>query len=159
MQRLNLSPLPCTSTAEDVRPAVTGHEGFVDEAVVRKLLAGPEESRQQGRSGALALAADEMDFAGWSLAQAPPARRAAPPEIGHKASVDSQDIGHRWWFAGLAGAVTTLLLSGGFLLLFTPTPTADPLTLIRKPDAAAGEPVKSRLPKIAPLWARLARQP
>jgi hypothetical protein len=65
MQQLDLSPLPCVFPSENPRHAPNAGLGFVDEAVVLALLTGTVGSRFVQDIGSLALAADEMDYAGW----------------------------------------------------------------------------------------------
>lgn len=65
MQQLDLSPLPCAFPSENPRHAPNAGLGFVDEAVVLELLTGNVGSRLIQDIESLALAADEMDYAGW----------------------------------------------------------------------------------------------
>ncbi len=125
MNSLPLSPLPSFRTDDDARSHLMEMErdGFVDEAVVTALMAGPRPPRNSGFPEDLALAADDLDFAGWRLAPAPRTRGAeVPPQvidaIVRRASpplepgLGSPHLGgHRWWLAGLAGALSTLLFS------------------------------------------------
>lgn len=71
MTRLDLKPLPCAITPEPPRSDLTGGLGFVDDAVVLALLGGGPASRAIRDFRTLALAADEMDYACWSLAAVP----------------------------------------------------------------------------------------
>jgi hypothetical protein len=105
-------------------------EGFVDEAVVQALISGPRQWRSTACHEDLALAADDLDFAGWQLPATPPpraaeipsqvidasTRRAAPPVLEESGIGEPHHGSHRWWLAGLAGAFSTMLFS---LLLLT----------------------------------------
>jgi hypothetical protein len=64
MSQLDLSPLPSASPEETGRPSIHPVPGYVDDAAVLALLTGNVGSRLQPGFGALALAADEMDYAG-----------------------------------------------------------------------------------------------
>lgn len=107
-------------------------EGFVDESAVLALLSGPTHLRTSSYPEDLALAADDLDFAGWQLpisapvvrpAEFPPQvidaivrRRATPPSL-DEPGIGSPHFGsHRWWLAGMAGVFSTLLFT---LLLIT----------------------------------------
>ncbi len=65
MQHLDLSPLPCAVPPENSRHSVNVGLGFVDDAVVLALLSGAAGSRFPQNIASLAMAADEMDYAGW----------------------------------------------------------------------------------------------
>lgn len=65
MQHLDLSPLPCAVPSENSRHSVKVGLGFVDDAVVLALLTGNVGFRFHQCIESLALAADEMDYAGW----------------------------------------------------------------------------------------------
>ncbi len=65
MQHLDLSPLPCAAPTENPRSILNACLGFVDDAVVLALLTGAAGSRFPQNIESLALAADEMDYAGW----------------------------------------------------------------------------------------------
>lgn len=151
MARLNLSPLPCLRAAEVSSMSEAERDGFVDDSVVLALVAGPAMTRPPADPKDLALAADDLDFAGWRLpsalpAQAPAAtplpmqaaaRRAAPPEIEEPVLGAPHCGNHRWWLAGLAEALSTLLFSA---LLFSLSSREGPI-----PEAfsAIGFPAKS----------------
>jgi hypothetical protein len=104
----------------------------VDDTVAIALVAGPVGLRGVPHPEDLALAADDLDFAGWRLSSRPfsgmqmesaalvPAaeRRATPPPM-EEPGLGAPHCGkHRWWLAGLAGTMSTLLFS---LLLLTLT--------------------------------------
>jgi hypothetical protein len=74
MNRLNLSPLPCVRLSEDHRTASPCEHlpGFVDDSVIMAILKAPGISRSTRDDAALALSADELDFAGWNAASALP---------------------------------------------------------------------------------------
>lgn len=119
-------------------------EGFVDDEVVLALVAGKREDRALTDSKDLALAVDE-DFAGWYLEMSSfshprqvaqssvEIRRAAAPELEPGLGEPHQGA-HRWWIAGFAGALCTLLFSA---LLFSLSNQAggDPegISIIRVP--------------------------
>lgn len=168
MNRLNLSPLPCARLSEETRSPSAEHQGFVDDAVVLALLTGPMESRPHEDLGTLALAANEMDFAGWRLPVGQPvqatqttARRPVPPEVEESITAPYHDR-HRWWLAGLAGAMSTLLVSA-LLLPFSPlvSPSSgDRLILIRNPANSQALPqMKSETLRIAPQLTRISQDP
>ena len=116
----------------------------MDDEVVPALVAGKREDRALTDSKDLALAVDE-DFAGWYLemsrfshprqvAQSSvEIRRAAAPELEPGLGEPHQGA-HRWWIAGFAGALCTLLFSA---LLFSLSNQAggDPegISIIRVP--------------------------
>ena len=123
MNLLNLRPLPSALPDESFGGLQKERDGFVDDAVVFSLLAGSSAPRQLGKIHEnLALPADDLDFAGWCLSSAPPVRateivraRPAPPVIDESGIGVPHQGSHRWWLAGMAGALSTLLIS--FLLL------------------------------------------
>ncbi|MDP3849959.1 MAG: hypothetical protein Q8Q59_05600 [Luteolibacter sp.] len=125
MTRLNLTPLPCERFHGESTPPSHDRDGFVDDAVVRALITGPVQPRPQGFCKDLALLADDIDFAGWRLPGERPApsdegnpRRAAPPAMEEPGIGDAHRGSHRWWLAGMAGAMSTLVISA---LLFSLT--------------------------------------
>ena len=67
MSQLDLSPLPSAFPEENDCPSTPADPGYVDDAAVLALLTGTIGSRFHPGVGALALAADEMDYAGWPL--------------------------------------------------------------------------------------------
>lgn len=125
MNPLRLSPLPCLRSDEGSAVSATERDGFVDEAVVLALVAGSPVSRRISPPADLVLAADDMDFAGWYLPSSPAARpsgtvsfpleaasrRPAEPVLDEPGIGESHRGSHRWWLAGLAGAISTLLIS------------------------------------------------
>ena len=112
--------------SEDDSPSLQMERvGFVDEEVVSALVTGPQSSRSVPYPDDLILSVDDMDFAGWQLgvsspfrgAEVPPrvidaiVRRAAPP-VATEPGLGAPHLGsHRWWLAGLAGALSTMLFS------------------------------------------------
>ena len=128
MEPLTLSPLPILRTEDESGLRMIEREGFVDEALVSALMLGPlSTSRQSPHPADLALAADDLDFAGWQLSPQPrrieipaedekPLRRPAPPRVEEPGLGSPHSGSHRWWLAGLAGILSTMLFS---LLLVT----------------------------------------
>jgi hypothetical protein len=165
MNRLNLSPLPCARLSEETQSPSAEHQGFVDDAVVLALLTGPTESRPHENFETLALAADETDFAGWRLpfgqaAQTTQitARRPAPPEFEESIGEPRRNR-HRWWLAGFAGAISTLLVSA-LLLPLSPSVTSssgESFTIIR--NSANSPQMMSNKPRIAPELTRISQDP
>jgi len=121
MKSLPISALPSLRTEEPASERIMERDGFVDDSVVLAMLAGPGMARQNIVPQDLALSADDMDFAGWCLSAALPAhatrapmettRRPAPPEFDEPGLSEPHQGSHRWWLAGLAGALSTLLFS------------------------------------------------
>ncbi len=127
MTRLPLNPLPSVRFDQDSSVPVVEREGFVDDAVVLALVAGPPSAqRPLPQAAALALAADDMDFAGWCLPSAShpqsfalgpsplptSTQRPAPPAQEEPGLGEPhQGNRHRWWLAGLAGGISSLLFS------------------------------------------------
>ena len=144
MTPLHLSPFPSLRTDEIPGTRITEREGFVDDEVVMALVAGPATQRNTPISAELALAVDDMDFAGWCLTPAPPVSRDKPtpqfsspvvsqpqsrpaPPIQNEPGLDAPHSGsHRWWLAGLAGALSTLLFSLLLLSLSSRPISEDP---------------------------------
>ncbi|MEO5913587.1 MAG: hypothetical protein ABIS50_05110 [Luteolibacter sp.] len=125
MNSLRLSPLPSIRNEEDCPSLQMEREGFVDEAVVAALVSGPRSTRSVAYPEDLVLAVDDMDYAGWQLSPATPfrgaevppqvidaiVRRASPPVI-DEPGIGAPHLGsHRWWLAGLAGVLSTMLFS------------------------------------------------
>lgn len=132
MKSLRLSQLPSVRMNDESGALQMEREGFVDESAVLALLSGPTHLRTSSYPEDLALAADDLDFAGWQLpisapvvrpAEFPPQvidaivrRRATPPSL-DEPGIGSPHFGsHRWWLAGMAGVFSTLLFT---LLLIT----------------------------------------
>src|SRR5688572_16268192 len=119
MQPLQLTPLPTVRTESEAGSLQMEREGFVDELAIAAMTAPARITRSMAKPSDLALAADEMDFAGWSLspfdragirtAAAP--RRATPPVIAEPGLGEPHSGSHRWWLAGLAGIFSTMLFS------------------------------------------------
>jgi hypothetical protein len=140
MQPLKLSPLPCALPAEDNPAVMRGECGFVDEAVVRALMAGPVFSpRVENERLGVVAKANALDFAGWCLTtpavvEVIPAspRRPSPPVLSDRAPGEPYRGPHPGWLAGMAGATCSLLVAGLWLQL---TPQAsrqsEPITRIR----------------------------
>jgi hypothetical protein len=130
MNPLRLSALPSIRANDDSGSLQMEREGFVDDAVVMALISGPMQWRSTACHEDLALAADDLDFAGWQLPTTPLARaveippkgadacirRATPPVVEEPGIGQPHHGSHRWWLAGLAGALSTMLFS---LLLLT----------------------------------------
>ena len=121
MKSLPISALPSLRTEEPTGERIMERDGFVDDSVVLALVAGPNAFRQNAVPEDLALSSDDMDFAGWCLSEALPlhatrapleiTRRAALPELDEPGLGEPHHGSHRWWLAGLAGALSTLLFS------------------------------------------------
>lgn len=125
MNRLKLTVLPSNRADSDMDSSVMEREGFVDDAVVLALVAGPVQPRVLADQRDLILPADDMDFAGWSLSTALPLRsiqgptpfserldrQPALPTLEEPGLGSPHQGNHRWWLAGLAGALSTLLFS------------------------------------------------
>lgn len=132
MNSLRLSPLPSIRPSDESGSRSMEKEGFVDEAVVMALITETHPGRSVAYPEDLALAADDLDFAGWQLpatqaarpraAEIPPhvinaiVRRAAPPLLAESGIGPPHRGTHRWWLAGLAGVLSTMLFT---LLLLT----------------------------------------
>lgn len=142
MKPLSLSLMPSPLAGDAVGSPALGTGGFVDDEAAMELIAGPRARTGRIVPDELVLPADESDFAGWNLtpppsvgrnveapmrnrADAREVRRAEPP------SFDEPGIGqphrgeHRWWIAGLAGALSTILFS---VLLFSLSSRSVPLS-------------------------------
>lgn len=125
MNPLRLSPLPVLRAEDEAGSLLMEREGFVDEAIVAAMVFGPTStSRQVPHPQDLALAADDLDFAGWKLSSPPPVRmvetkshsevprrRPAPPVIEEPGLGVPHSGSHRWWLAGLAGVLSTMLFA------------------------------------------------
>lgn len=121
MKSLPISALPSLRTEEPTGERIMERDGFVDDSVVLAIVAGPNTCRQNSVPADLALSADDMDFAGWCLSESLPlhatraplesSRRPALPELEEPGLGEPHHGSHRWWLAGLAGALSTLLFS------------------------------------------------
>jgi hypothetical protein len=119
MQPLKLSPLPCAIPAEQTPSAIRGECGFVDDGVVRALMAGPVFSpRLEYGRPAVAPKGTVLDFAGWSLPRPAatvvvPASEGRPdPPVLTEPGLGEPHCGpHRWWLAGMAGATCSVLFA------------------------------------------------
>lgn len=161
MIHLDLRPIP-RFDSEDVALSNDEDEcGFVDDEVAMALVAGPRISQHTIQSGDVALAAD-LDFAGWCLssslppASLPPAteppaarttdwpnRRPNPPSLAKFSISESHGGGHRWWLAGLAGALSAMLILLLWLsIVLRNDPERDEASFMRlqNPPAPALEP-------------------
>jgi hypothetical protein len=151
MTPLPLAPLPTTRNEEESASWQNGQVGFVDDAVVARLLSPARSPRVESCPEDLVLAADDLDFAGWQLAPStnaspfrgteditdvPPLsfRRATPPAISEPGIGAPHHGNHRWWMAGLAGAFCTLLFTL-LLLILSSRPDSKPATVPRPPAA------------------------
>lgn len=159
MNRIKLSILPSLRTNEQSGMPIMERDGFVDESVVLALVAGPTVTRQIVDSGELVLSADDMDFAGWRLSRELPEhatravsfpsgtshRRPALPVLGEPGLGEPHHGSHRWWLAGLAGALSTMLFS---LLLLTLSSrddsNTDRISIIKMPPSGSE---KETMPK------------
>ena len=119
MQPLKLSPLPSAMPVEETPSAIRGECGFVDEAVVRALMAGPVFTPVlQNERAKAAAKGTALDFAGWSLPTPAVAavipentRRPSPPVLAESGLDEPHRGPHRWWLAGMAGATCSLLFT------------------------------------------------
>ncbi len=108
MQPLPLSPLPSAIPAEEDPHVICGECDFVDEAVVRALMAGPivAMQRENARPDSTATG-NALDFAGWCLprpaAGSTGSRRPSPPELNDSGSGQVHRGTPRGWLAGVAG--------------------------------------------------------
>jgi hypothetical protein len=127
MQPLKLSPLPCAIPPEEIPSTIRSECGFVDEAVVRALMAGPVFSpRLECERPEVAVKGTALDFAGWSLPTTPMAavapentRRPTPPVLAEPGLGEPHRGPHRWWLAGMAGATCSFLFAMLILHLTT----------------------------------------
>lgn len=129
MKPLFLTPLPVHRADDQSSMLLMEREGFVDEAVVTALVTGSHLGRSVADPDDLALAADDLDFAGWRIsksvpvrsAEVPPqvidaiVRRTLPPVTGEPRRGSSRSPGSRWWVAGVLSASP---FSTGVLALF-----------------------------------------
>ena len=124
MTPLRLSPLPSLRSDAPSESLLMEREGFVDEAVVKAIMSGQLTNRSVISPEFLALSSDDTDFAGWQLsptlrvitdADGGISRRASPPCLApfiEEPGIGQPHLGaHRWWLAGLAGLLSTLLFS------------------------------------------------
>lgn len=86
-----------------------GEAGFVDEAVVRRIAAGPRWAQMR-------VITPGEDFAGWDLSGAEstefngqPLRTNDTPNHG-EGDWGATDRNHHWWMAGLAGATLAVVV-------------------------------------------------
>lgn len=127
MQPLKLSPLPCAIPAEENPSVIRDECGFVDEAIVRALMAGPGFSPQfENRFLESTPGGNALDFAGWCLPTPAAAaiipestRRPSPPVLTEPAWVKPHLGPHRGWLAGMAGATCSLLFAALLIQLTT----------------------------------------
>jgi len=123
MQPLPLSPLPSAIPAEENPHVMRGDCDFVDEAVVRALMAGPIVStpRQNARPD-VAASGNALDFAGWCLprpsAGTAGTRRPSPPVLNDPGPGQAHRGTPRGWPAFVAGATFGSL--SAMLLLHLP---------------------------------------
>lgn len=162
MNSLRLSPFPAMRSENDCPSLQMEREGFVDEAVVSALVTGPQSSRSQPYPDDLILSVDDMDFAGWQLAPSTPFRgaevppqvieaivRRATPPVAIEPGLGAPHMGsHRWWLAGLAGALSTMLFSV-LLLSLSSRPGQQFETLLPFKVASHSKPVAVEKPETA----------
>lgn len=152
MNSLGLSPLPSTRTEDTTGSFIMERDGFVDEAVVSAMVTAPlRTSRNQPLHADLALCAD--DFAGWqfpvalarvALESTNPAleniaRRATAPAPEEDGLGTAHQGSHRWWLAGLAGVLSTMLFS--LLLISLSNRTATETNDLSTREIQRGAPV------------------
>jgi hypothetical protein len=170
MNPLHLSPLPILRAEDQSDSLMFERQGFVDEAAVSALMSGEIfHTRQPAFHEDLALAADDLDFAGWRFSQPlafPPVakpenadstiRRPAPPVIQEPGLGMPHSGSHRWWLAGLAGALSTMLFS--LLLLNLSTRPGTHLEVFfnpAKPTVPSAPAQKSVTPEVTAEWTNL----
>ena len=176
MKPLELTLMPCPRSGDGENSAERNSHSFVDDEVVMALVNGPVSRRAQGSRDDLALVADECDFAGWNLGGVvPPVTRAASSTPQEKAddacrrratppSWDEPGIGephrgeHRWWVAGLVGALSTILFSAVLFSLSTrAVPLSEELIFIRPADRPTPQPAAAEVrPKEGPALTGIA---
>lgn len=159
MKTLRLRPLPSIRSRDESSSLTMEREGFVDEAAVMALITGSPPGRSTAYPEDLALAADDLDFAGWQLpapqtarpqaAEIPArvansiTRRATPPLIAESGIGTPHHGTHRWWLAGLAGVLSTMLFTLLLLTLsFRPGESFGPT--LPPAGATASQPMLSR---------------
>lgn len=163
MTTLPLSPLPCMRDDAAERGKMPLEDGFVDDSVVLALAAGAGRRSLEDRVSWI-LRADDTDFAGWGCVPtvltpkaAPDVRRAAAPELAELGIGEPHHGRHRWWLAGIAGAVTALLASALLLTLAARQKVEErELTIIRPAPAAPLPAAKPEAPRAAPELTGLA---
>ncbi len=141
MNPLCLRPLPSCRYDDPSDSLMMEREGFVDESVVTAIMCGSRSARTMAYPDDLALAADDLDFAGWRFDPKPPraaevppqvidavVRRASPPVVSAGGTRPSSQSGRCRWLAGLAGVFSTLLVAGGLHLF-----SRDPEVSLRSP--------------------------
>lgn len=131
MSSINLSPLPSHRAGDESEALKMEREGFVDDAVVLALVNSPRHFRSNAYPADLALAADDLDFAGWQISPSVPVRapevppqvisaivrRASPPTLEKPETSTPCELSRSGWVAGLVGILSTLLFSGLFATL------------------------------------------
>jgi hypothetical protein len=138
MQPLRVSQLPFVRPEGESKSSVMEREGFVDEDVVKVMVARPQGSRHVGQQSDLVLSAEDLDFAGWSFPTTAATREpqaltvprifdelakeaASPKPLNFaRARPTEPETNHRWWLAGLAGVVTTVGFSLILIKLIAP---------------------------------------
>ena len=123
MKPLCLNPFPTRRANDESAVNLIEREGFVDEAVVTALLRESHLGRSIAYPDDLALAADDLDFAGWSLPKPLPTRSAeVPPQVIDaiirratfpRATRELRRHSPRPWLIGIA-----LLLIAALIVLF-----------------------------------------
>ncbi|MFT4175951.1 MAG: hypothetical protein QM627_04785 [Luteolibacter sp.] len=89
MNPLNLNPLPTARDEENRASRPPQEHGFIDDAVIHSLLAGPAATRSRSNQQDLALSADDNDFAGWQFPA--PASTVLPASAPVRASALAAD--------------------------------------------------------------------
>lgn len=157
MDPLKLNPLPRFRSEAESPALQMEREGFVDEAVVSAMIARtPYVKRSVAYPEDLALAADDHDFAGWSLPSAIPLREKAVPSRApssvfhpapqHAVAEPEEDQPHRanllWWLAGLACLLSAIFFCSVLFSFFSPSEVpsikkgAPPTPAIQKEEAS-----------------------
>lgn len=82
MSPLTLTPIPSLRSSEQSHPRRIEEDGFVDESAVRAMmLIQSAPFRRQSSSNDLALASDDLDFAGWHAPRQTPVSGPPPPVL------------------------------------------------------------------------------
>lgn len=180
---LPLAPLPHALSDPDSAVDRPFMQGFVDEAVIDRILANtPAAGRlQPGRTAPvhedLVLSSGDDDYAGWhggicprmaarptfslplsvaAISHQPHPRRATPPEILEPGLDPAYRSGHRWWLAAAAGAVASLVFTAVLVSVSLRATSGEPDYVLRKvlPAPVPTQPTGATQPDSAPAAPR-----